>query len=225
MAHGFLVVVTGLAAEARVAEGPGIRAIATGADPLRVENELERALRDGARAVLSFGIAAGLEGGHETGSIVIPDEVVAGPDRYVTDPHWSERMRAALAGASSGPLAGVDATLFHPVDKAHLHESTGAVAADMESHHAARVALRAGCPFAALRVVADPAQRAVPTAAAVGMRPDGRVNVVAVLISLLRDPRQLPALSRVALDARTAMRMLARCRAALGPQFECGSGA
>src|ERR1700758_5258907 len=117
MSHGFLVVVTGLAAEARVATGPGIRAIAAGTDPLRLEDELKRALGDGARAVLSFGIAAGLEGAHQTGTIVIPDEVVAGPDRYATDSRWSERMRAALAGASSGAIAGVDAPLLHPDDK------------------------------------------------------------------------------------------------------------
>ncbi|MBV8209888.1 MAG: hypothetical protein JO133_07470, partial [Burkholderiaceae bacterium] len=118
------------------------------------------------------------------------------------------------------PLAGVDAPLLHPADKVRLHESTGAVAADMESHHAARITLRAGRPFAALRVIADPAERTVPTAAAVGMRPDGRVNVVAVLFSLLRDPRQLPALVRVALDARVAIQTLARCRRELGTAFE-----
>ncbi|MBV8209571.1 MAG: squalene--hopene cyclase [Burkholderiaceae bacterium] len=220
MPHGSLVVITGLAAEARVAEGPGICAIATGADPLRLERELERALRDGARAVLSFGIAAGLEGGHETGTIVIPDEVIAGSDRYATDPHWSERMRVALTVADARPLAGVDAPLLHPADKVRLHESTGAVAADMESHHAARITLRTGRPFAALRVIADPAQRTIPTAAAVGMRPDGGVNLIAVLSSLLRDPSQLPALARVAFDARVAIQTLARCRRELGTAFE-----
>jgi len=216
-ARRFLVVVTGLLAEARAADLNEGRTIAGGGDPVRLEAELGRALSDGAEAVLSFGLAAGLEPGLAPGTVLIPAEVVAGSDRYATDPRWSERMRQLLGEADPRPVAGVDAPLIRSDDKTRLHETTGAVAADMESHLAASLALRAGRPFAVLRVISDPAERALPSAALIGMKSGGRVDPLAVLASLLRHPGQLPGLARVAAEARTAMRVLRRCRSALGP--------
>ena len=128
-------------------------------------------------------------------------------------------MRSALRDCDSSPLMGVDSPLIHPGDKVQLHSTTGAVAADMESHIVARLAVRAGRPFAVLRVIADPAERGLPPAAVIGMKPGGGVNVIGVLASLLRNPRQLPVLARVATDVRTAMQVLSLCRASLGPDL------
>ena len=50
----------------------------------------------------------------------------------------------------------------------------------------------------------------------VGLRHDGAPDVVAVFRSVLRQPRQLPALARTALDARTAEAALRRGRRLLG---------
>jgi adenosylhomocysteine nucleosidase len=219
MGRPYVVVVTGLLAEARVVHLPLDRTIAGGGDPLRLENELARALSDGADAVLSFGLAAGLEPGRGPGTLVVPAEVVSGIDRYGTDAVWSERIRKIVGVADCRSIAGVDAPLIRAVDKAQLHKSTGALAADMESHLAARLARRAGRPFAALRVISDPAERSLPPAAAIGMKPDGSVNALAVLLSLLRHPGQLPELVRVATEARAAMWVLSRCRRALGPDL------
>jgi len=218
MAH-FVVVVTGLLAEARLVQPVAGRAIAGGGDPARLEAELDRALADGAQAVLSFGLAAGLAPQRPPGTLLVPTEVIGGSQRYATDARWSQRMRCALGAADPGPVAGVDSPLRGPIDKAQLHQATGAVAADMESHFAARLALRTGRPFAALRVICDPAERALPPAALVGMKPDGRVDLAALLASLLRNPRQLPDLIRVASDARVALSVLTRCRTVLGPEL------
>jgi hopanoid-associated phosphorylase len=213
------VVVTGLLAEARAVDLPLACTIAGGGDPIRLEAELERALADGAQAVLSFGLAAGLQPGRGPGTLVIPREVISGNERLTTDSQWSERIRAAVGGADSQPIVGVDAPLLRSADKVQLHQATGAIAADMESHLAARLALRAGRAFAAVRVISDPAERSLPPAAAIGMKPDGSVNALAVLRSLLHQPRQLPDLTGVAIQARTAMRVLQRCRRALGPEL------
>jgi hopanoid-associated phosphorylase len=215
----FLVVVCGLLAEARLAHPAPGRAIAGGGDPSRLETELERALSEGAGAVLSFGLAAGLAPGLAPGTLVIPDEIVSGPARYATDRRWSERMRSALGGADARALAGVDAPLVRSADKMQLHAATDAAAADMESHLAARLAQRAGRPFAALRAVSDAAGRSLPPAALAAMQSDGGVDVAAVIASVVRDPLQLPELVRVAGGARTAMRVLGRCRRVLGPGF------
>ena len=219
MARQFLVVVTGLLAEARLARPGSGRVIAGGGDLARLQVELRRALSDGAEAVLSFGVAAGLQPGAAPGTLVIPAEVVSGPTRYETDPSWSDRMRSALGGADPLPLAGVDSPLVRSTDKEQLHRATGAIAADMESHCAARLALAAARPFAALRVISDPAERSLPPAATVGMRRDGGIDLAAVIASLVLSPRQLPELARVAADVRVAMRTLGRCRSVLGPEL------
>jgi len=216
MAQHFLVVVTGLLAEARAARQPAGRTIAGGGDASRLETELARALAQGAGAVLSFGLAAGLEAERAPGTLVVPAEVVGAAARYATDPRWCDRLRSALGDADERPVAGIDAPLFRCADKAQLHSATGAIAADMESHVAARLALRAGRPFAVLRVISDPAERSLPPAAVVGMKADGSVNLGAVIASLLRDPGQLPELARIATEARAAMRVLGRCRRVLG---------
>ncbi len=101
--------------------------------------------------------------------------------------------------------------------KAVLHRQTGALCVDMESHIAAEVAVAHGLPFAALRFISDDASRALPKAAQAGMKPDGGMDLAAVLKSLAADPRQLPALIRTGLEAETAFRALLRRRHRLGP--------
>ena len=105
--------------------------------------------------------------------------------------------------------------------KADLHRTTGALAVDMESHVAARVARHHHLPFAAARVVCDPTHRALPPAARVGIKPDGRMDLPAVLQSLLAQPSQLPALIVTAWEAEQSFRSLFRGHRRLGAGL-CG---
>src|SRR5690606_3450151 len=89
-----------------------------------------------------------------------------------------------------------------------LHDAVGAVGVDMESHLAAHAARRHGLRFAVARVVSDAADRDLPVAAQRGMRPDGGVDIPAVLRALAADPRQLPALIRTGWEAEKAFRAL-----------------
>lgn len=217
MSPRFLVVVTGLRAEASVANPVGGRVIAAGGDAARLASELDAAIAGGAGAVLSFGLAGGLQPDLHCGTVVVPDEIVGGACRYPTDPDWAQRLRARLGGCDARPVAGVDAPMIDPHDKQRLGAATGAAIADMESHVAAQMARQAGLPCAVLRVVADAADRGLPPAAVIGMRPGGGINLMGVLGSLLRHPRQLPDLARVAGDVRIAVQQLTRCRQLLGP--------
>jgi hypothetical protein len=76
-------------------------------------------------------------------------------------------------------------------------------------------------PFAALRAIADPAERTVPAAATAAMVPGGAIAARKALLPLLHDPTQLPALLRVALDARCALRALARGGRLLDNRLGC----
>lgn len=95
-----------------------------------------------------------------------------------------------------------------PSDKHKLHTFTCAVAVDMESHLVARLADSHGLAFAAVRVIIDPAHRAVPPAALLAMAPGGSTDVSTML-----------RLMRLAADAIAARAALVRLRRTLGPSF------
>ncbi len=217
-----VLLVAGLAAETRIAAGAGVVTLAGGGDAARLALSIETAVQRGVRVVVSFGIAGGLRSGLRPGAVLIARGIHDAGGRVPADPAWIERLAALLPEARVEDLAGVDAAVAGAEGKADLHRRTGAAAVDMESHVAARVALRHGIPFAAIRVVADPAERTLPPAALVGMRPDGTADLGAVLRSLGRDPRQLAGLIRTGLDARAALAALATCRTALDPVFDPG---
>ncbi len=211
-----LVVVCGLAAEAKIAASPEVTVIAGGGDAGRLLADLD-ALAP--QALLSFGVAGGLAPGLAPGSLRVAESVLA-PDghRFIPDPVWSAALAAALA-VPLAAFAGVDTPLAGVSAKAALHATSGAALVDMESHLVAGWAARHGARFAALRVVTDPADRSLPHAATVGMRADGKVDLAAILASLAKNPAQLPGLIRTGLEARAAFAALLRCRQRLGPRF------
>ena len=212
-----IIAVTCLSFEAQVAAGPGISVLCGMAQ--RYVHKLEAAVRAGGRGIISIGIAGGLAPGLAPGDWVVAANVVTDGTRIATDRSWSNRLLKALPSAVHADISGVDTPVVAREHKRALHEATGTVAVDMESHIAARIAARHGVPFAACRVIIDPAERTLPPAALVGMRADGRADAAAVIRSLCREPRQGFALLRVIADAHAARRALYRGRRRLGPNL------
>ncbi|HTP99052.1 MAG TPA: phosphorylase [Casimicrobiaceae bacterium] len=217
-----LVVVTGLAAEARIAAGPGIRVVvAGGARTLQLERRLAQEIERGARAVMSFGIAGGLAERLSCGAWLVARSVLTPSGCVRCHAQWTASLRDRLPGAHVVDLAGVDTPAWTASDKRALHRETGAWAVDTESHVAATLAARAGLAFAAFRVVADGAKRSLPAAAAVALAPDGTIRHGKVLGSIARAPAQLPSLVRTARDTAVALRELSRGRRRLGGGLAC----
>ena len=212
-----VVAVTGLAIEARIAADSGVRAVAGGGNARWLAAALESEIARGANAVISFGIAGGLAEDLVPGMWLIASAIVTPTSRWQCDTAWAGSLAKRLRGALITELMGVDEPVADPAAKRVLHRATGAAAVDTESHIAAEIAAAHGLAFAAFRVVADPARRRLPAAAAVALDPDGRINRAAILGSLARRPSQLPLLVRTAIDARTAFRALSRGRRLLGP--------
>ncbi len=216
--RGFVIAATGLAAEARVAaRSARVTAVAGGGDEIRLKALLERAVDEGARGIISFGIAGGLRPGIVSGTCVVGTSVIFDGHSYSTDATWTERLSECLPGAELGAIAGCRTPVAEPYAKRALFEATGAVAVDMESHVVADVANNRGLPFAVLRVIADTAAQRLPPAAIAGLKPDGTPDIIAVLKSLGRDPGQTWDLIHVAIGARRAMTNLFRCHSLLGP--------
>jgi adenosylhomocysteine nucleosidase len=211
-----MIVVVGLAFEARIAAGPGMNVICSG-DGQDLAGSVTRAITPDCRGLVSFGVAGGLDPNLKPGACVVASAIVSGTTRMPTDHHWSQQLIKTIPDAVYGILAGVRVPVAEPSAKRALHEKTGAIAVDMESHVVAKVAAAHGLPMAAIRVITDPAMRALPEAVLAAMRPDGTTSITALIRSLMRKPRELPALVQTALDARAARSTLLRGRQLLGP--------
>ncbi|HZZ13891.1 MAG TPA: phosphorylase [Paraburkholderia sp.] len=216
-----VIVVTGMAFEARIARGEGVEvAYAARADLL--ERALSAAIARGCSGIVSFGTAGGLAPDLAPGTLIVGDAVEGPFGRLQTDPQWADRLAAALSNGPlqarlrRGTMAAVAAPLVTADDKRLLHNATGALAVDMESHLAGAAAAAHGVPFAVCRAIVDPAWRTLPSAATAGLRDDGSTALGPILRELLRQPSQLGGLIQVAVDARAARTSLVQARHAMG---------
>jgi hopanoid-associated phosphorylase len=212
--------VTGLAAEARIARRIGWRAIATGGDVERTRRAVAQFIAEGARALISFGICGGIDPALGPGALLLPPAVSAEDGRrHRVDAALRGRLASALGragvAAAGGDMLGAARAADTPLRKAELHRRSGAIAVDLESHLVAEAAVAAGIPFAVLRAVADPAERALPPAALIGLNAAGHPALGRILLSLAGQPAQLPALLQLARDTRRALAALSRAAAAL----------
>jgi hopanoid-associated phosphorylase len=209
-----VLAVTCLAFEGRIAAGRGVR-IFCASERDRLLARIEAAA-SGCCGIVSFGVAGGLDPSLLPGDLVIASSVVTEQDRYRTDEAWARALLAAVPGSVHADISGTDEPLADPADKRALRRAHRTAAVDTESHIAAMVAARRGVPFAAVRVILDPAHRSLPPAALVPLRRDGRADVGAVLASVRRQPTQVPDLLRIVADVSLAWSTLARGRRRLG---------
>ena len=211
-----MIVVVGMAFEARIAAGLGVRVIC-GGDGKHLAPSLSRAMAAGCGGLISFGVAGGLAPHLQSGTCVIGSAILDEGERRITDARWAQRLMRIIPDAVHGAIVGVRAPIAHAHDKRALHEKTGAIAVDMESHVVARAAAQHGVPVAAIRVIVDPVKRTIPRSALAGAQPDGTIDPFAVVLSLARNPRDFLGLVRMALDTRAARATLMRGSALLGP--------
>jgi len=193
--------------------------LSAGASPERAETLADTLISRGATALLSFGIAGGLDPAVRPGAVVLADEIIL-PDgtRLGADIAWADRVAAAARDMTPhrAPIAGTARMLTSAEQKSELRRRTGAVAADMESHGVARAAARRSVPFLVVRAVADPAERALPQSAVAGLDAAGTVRPLATLAAIAADPRQIAALFEVATDTLTALAALWRFAGQIG---------
>ena len=217
-----LGVVTGVTAEAecllRREAGGAVEVVCAGGDAARAAVAAERLLARGATGLLSFGLAGGTDPALDPGAVVVADAVVVSDGRrWETERSWRYAMTNALRGLGpvTGVLAGSDRPLVTILAKRAFFSATGALAVDMESHAVARVAAENDVPFAALRVVVDPARRALPRSALAGLGAAGQIRAGAVLWRLVMRPWEAPGVAALALDYRRAMTALRRSATAV----------
>ena len=214
-----LLIVTGLYSEARIAAGGGMTVICSSSDPAQLRAQFRTFDPATVRGIISFGIAGGLDPALMPGDLVVAREIMADGKRWPTARALSENL---LEGTSigrrkivGGTIVGAEEVILEPRDKIALYRKTGATAVDMESHIAAAYAASVGLPFAALRVINDPASRALPALALNALKPNGDVDPLKVLRGVALKPSVIPSLMRCAHDFNQALSTLRRCRGLL----------
>ncbi len=167
----------------------------------------------GATALVSWGMAGGLDPALTSGTLCLPAEIIApnGPAIQTTR-LWRERLSAAVGArrpAVCGRLVTAARAVGSVADKAALFRETGAVAVDMESLAVAQVALSHGLPFLAVRVIVDSAGDTLPSSVTAAADAAGHLHVWRLLGALALAPTDLLGLIRLARRYRAASRSLA----------------
>jgi adenosylhomocysteine nucleosidase len=196
-------VVTGLAAEARIAGRLGV-VRAGGGLTEGAAAAAEALVGEGASALISFGLCGGLDPALRPGALLVPRRVLESTQAHTTDP----QLAAALGGWSADAICAAAAPVASRDAKHALFAATGASGVDLESGAVARVAARHGLPFAVLRAVCDPATLDLPPLALTALDARGAIRLGPMVASLVAAPGQfgaLLALARAAAVARAAL--------------------
>jgi hopanoid-associated phosphorylase len=198
-----LIAVVGLPFEARLA-GDVCAQIICGADGQNLAASLTHSITSECHGLISLGVAGGLLPNLAPGTCVVGSEILWGSARLQTDERWSRSLLEVIPHSISGKILGVPRPIAYVDAKHILYKKTGALAVDMESHIVASVAAANGLRFAAIRVIADPANHSLPQVALGAIRQNGTVNIAQMILSLLTHPRDLFSLAQTARDAFTA---------------------
>jgi adenosylhomocysteine nucleosidase len=165
----------------------------------------------GVSALMTFGMAGGLDPALKPGSVVIPRELISlDGARYAACRAWREQVVAAvsaLCAVSEGNLLTSTHAIQTPADKAAAFRTTGAAAVDMESVAVAEIAAKHNLPFIAVRVIVDTAADMLPRAVVAASRA-GKVQFARLIGGLILAPREIASLIRLAQRYRIAMRSL-----------------
>ena len=172
----------------------------------------------GAGALVSWGMAGGLDPALVAGTVFLPGEVVAADGTaLLTARLWRERLGEAVRsqGGTALPIVLEGRLLTSPKaigslsDKAALFQQTGAAAVDMESVAIAQIAHTHRLPFIAIRVIVDSAEDVLPRAVTAAADSEGPLQVWRLMGALARAPADLAPLMRLAQRYRAANRSLA----------------
>ena len=179
----------------------------------RARRAAEPLLERGADSLLGFGVCGGLSSQWRSGDLLLPRRVVADEGEWRTHDVWRARLSRALPDAHEvESIYCSDAPVISRSDKRRL-AMRGFAAVDMESAGVAQAATHAGVPFAVLKAVCDPAERAVPAWTAKILDSSGALRWPAMFGVLGRGPRawrEVRLLRRDFAAARASLRCAAQ---------------
>jgi adenosylhomocysteine nucleosidase len=186
----------------------------SGVGETRAENAARRLVERGATALVSWGVAGGLDPDLSPGIVILPDIVIGAEGQsWGVDLEWRNRLLERVEGrvvTSASPLYHSPSVITTADEKRAIYDRFGAGGVDMESAAVARVAVANDIPWIAVRVVIDAARRDLPAAILSATGDDGRLSTASI-VGLIFRPwlwRPLIALGLAGAAAGRSMRRL-----------------
>ena len=146
-------------------------------------------------AFVSWGVAGALDESLLSGDIVLPEYVIDNnKQRYKVDARWHAKLKKRLTQSNVFPGGTIVSTrdLQHsPQLKSELHQSTQALALDMESAAIAQAASLADKPFVIIRTIFDTASMSIPQSSTNATDQYGKISIPKLFAGLIRNPGEL----------------------------------
>lgn len=204
-----LGILCGLQSEAKIADRvPEVLVGCSAARQDRARALVRYLVDQGVTRLISFGLAGALSPHLAAGDLLLGASVMSSAGAWEADDAWNHHFLDAQPGALTAPVWGADAVVKTVEEKEKIYRQTGCFAVDMESHIVAQAAFQARIPFNIVRAVSDTASMALPPAALVPLKEDGRVDLRAVFLSVKEKPAQIFELARLGRNTSLAMRTL-----------------
>ncbi|MEZ4600256.1 MAG: hypothetical protein R2940_10770 [Syntrophotaleaceae bacterium] len=177
-------------------------------------------IRQKVTSLAVLGVSGGLAPGLNCGQLIVADTVLNELGSAVATCTGTGELLKSLRGLGLVPVTGPVMTVSEPVldteEKRRLHETTGALAVDMESAAVARVAADAGLNCLVLRAVCDGPCRRVHPALFRMLNEEGRLKIPVLVKELLRNPGLVFDLLTARRDFAMALTALKRAKDILG---------
>jgi len=197
--------------------GVDIIAVRSGVGKLNGVQAARWLVREGAKALMSLGVAGGLRPELKTGDLIIADRIMEERDDEEYDQWELKLLFTKLAQtalftngirAGKGSIVSVKEPVSSSEGKRKLYRKSHALVSDMESGSIARTAEEADVPILALRVVIDPFQRKVDRDLTACLDRSGRISLPMLMKNLRRRPSLFPHLLMMTRDMAIALRAL-----------------
>ncbi len=148
--------------------------------------------------VIVVGVTGAIENETPIGTLVLPELVIDGADGS------QHRPTPLPLGNAHGTMWTTDELILDPAQHADLR-ARGVISLDMETAAVAEVCEERGVPWSVVRAISDRASDGSVDAEVFGLsHQDGTVNIAAVARYLVRHPRAVPRLVRLARGSKLA---------------------
>lgn len=165
--------------------------------------------------VISWGTAAGLAPEVSAGDIILPGEVKSPAGKFKTHLPFNRLIKQELSEKIKiieAPLVETQKVLQTTADKLSLYQTSGGVAADMESSMVGQLAKEYDLPFSVIRAVSDPVNTQLPEII-LGSFNEGSFDVWRFLSKALIAPAQWKTIYELSggfRKARTSLRTISK---------------
>jgi len=187
--------------------------ILSGAGIENAEKATQQLIAQGAKQLISWGCAGALAAQLKAGDLFIPSQIQTHAGEHLSiNSDFYHKLRATLQQTAhhTGLLLESAQIISQAQEKNALHQSTQALATDMESAALAQVAQQADLPFIAIRSIVDEAHFNLPNAVQYAMQKDGRVSLGKLLLYLIGHPFEIPRLIQLGQHFNAASKTLAK---------------